>query len=151
MSAEAEGSSEAPNPEPFSYAAAFDRNIGWFTDWEQQTLRTKRVAIAGMGGVGGFHLLTLARLGIGSFSIADFDRFEAANFKRQIGATVSSLGRPKAEVLEEMARDIYPGLHISRFDHGVDTSNVEAFLDGADIFIDGFDFFALDIGRKVLA
>src|SRR6478672_3015774 len=126
MSADAEraGAREAPRLERFSYAAAFDRNIGWFTDWEQQTLRTKRVAIAGMGGVGGFHLLTLARLGVGSFSIADFDRFEAANFNRQIGATVSSLGRPKAEVLEQMARDINPRLRISRFDEGVNDTNI---------------------------
>src|SRR3954465_9260423 len=100
MSAEVErvGAPQAPLAEAFSYAAAFDRNIGWLTDWEQLTLRTKRVAIAGMGGVGGFHLLTPARLGLRSFAIADFDRFEAANFNRQIGATISSLGRPKAEV-----------------------------------------------------
>jgi molybdopterin/thiamine biosynthesis adenylyltransferase/nitroreductase len=104
-----------------------------------------------MGGVGGFHLLTLARLGIGSFSIADFDRFEAANFNRQTGATVRSLGRPKVEVLEEMARDINPGLRVSRFDRGVEDSNIDAFLAGADLFIDGFDFFVLDIRRKVFA
>src|SRR3954467_3744601 len=103
----------------FPFLKAFDRNIGWLTEWEQLALKGKRVAIAGMGGVGGFHLLTLARLGIGSFSIADFDRFEAANFNRQIGATISSLGRPKAEVLEEMARDINPGIRITRFDNGV--------------------------------
>jgi ThiF family len=49
--------------------------------------RHSRVAIAGLGGVGGIHLATLARLGIGSFHIADPDRFEPANFNRQHGAT----------------------------------------------------------------
>ncbi|MFA7667476.1 MAG: ThiF family adenylyltransferase, partial [Burkholderiaceae bacterium] len=48
----------------FDYRRAFARNIGWLREDEQQTLRGKRVAIAGMGGVGGFHLLTLARLGV---------------------------------------------------------------------------------------
>src|SRR5438034_10656468 len=57
----------------FDYATAFDRNIGWLTDAEQESLRHKRVAIAGMGGVGGFHLTTLARLGVGKFNIADLD------------------------------------------------------------------------------
>jgi tRNA A37 threonylcarbamoyladenosine dehydratase len=57
----------------FSYAQAFDRNIGWVTEPEQQLLRAKRIAIAGLGGVGGAHLLTLARLGIGGFHLADFD------------------------------------------------------------------------------
>ncbi|MBV8093455.1 MAG: ThiF family adenylyltransferase, partial [Acetobacteraceae bacterium] len=60
----------------FSYHLAFDRNIGWVTEWEQEALRFKRVAIAGMGGVGGIHLLTLARLGVGAFNIADFDVFD---------------------------------------------------------------------------
>lgn len=59
--------------QPFDYHRAFSRNIGWITEHEQSTLRDKRVAIAGMGGVGGFHLLTLARLGIGKFNIADLD------------------------------------------------------------------------------
>ena len=72
----------------FSYDAAFVRNIGWLTEWEQQALRAKRVAIAGMGGVGGVHMLTLARFGVGAFSIADFDRFDIVNFNRQIGANV---------------------------------------------------------------
>ena len=140
-----------PPREPFHFRAAFDRNIGWLTEWEQESLRAKRVAIAGMGGVGGFHLLTLARLGIGAFSISDLDRFETANFNRQIGATMSSLGRPKAEVLAEMARDINPEVRIARFDNGVDTANIDAFLAGADLFVDGFDFFVLDIRRKVFA
>ena len=53
----------------FHYQTAFSRNIGWVTETEQALLRGKRVAIAGMGGVGGAHLLTLARLGIGAFHI----------------------------------------------------------------------------------
>ena len=48
----------------FDYDAAFARNLGWVTEEEQKTLRQKRIAIAGMGGVGGVHLTTLARLGI---------------------------------------------------------------------------------------
>jgi sulfur-carrier protein adenylyltransferase/sulfurtransferase len=135
----------------FSYDLAFDRNIGWLTDWEQQALRFKRVAIAGMGGVGGVHLLTLARFGIGAFNIADFDRFDIVNFNRQIGANTATIGRPKAEVLEEMARAVNPELLIRRFDQGIDDSNIDAFLDGVDVFVDGFDYFVLDIRRKVYA
>ena len=133
----------------FSYDLAFDRNIGWLTEWEQQALRFKRVAIAGMGGVGGVHLLTLARFGIGEFNIADFDRFDIVNFNRQIGANIATIGRPKAEVLEEMARAINPEVKIRRFDQGINDTNIDAFLNGVDLFIDGFDFFVLDIRAKV--
>ncbi len=137
--------------EPFSYEEAFSRNIGWITEWEQHSLRRKRVAIAGMGGVGGVHLLTLTRLGIGAFSIADFDRFAIANFNRQIGAVMSTVDRPKIEVMAEMARDINPELDIREFPAGIDDSNIDAFLDGVDLFVDGFDFFVLDVRAKVFA
>src|SRR5579875_2925331 len=134
----------------FSYELAFDRNIGWLTEWEQQALRGKRVAVAGLGGAGGNHVLTLARTGVGAFNIADLDRFDLANFNRQVGATMATLDRPKTEVLEEMALAINPELRIKRFDHGVAAENIDEFLAGADLFVDGFDFFVLDI-RAVTA
>lgn len=104
-----------------------------------------------MGGVGGVHLLTLTRLGIGAFSIADFDRFAVANFNRQIGAAMSTVDQPKIEVMARMARDINPELDIRAFPDGIDDSNIDAFLDGVDLFVDGFDFFVLDIRAKVFA
>jgi molybdopterin/thiamine biosynthesis adenylyltransferase len=128
----------------FDYSTAFSRNIGWVTVEEQARLRSKRVAIAGLGGVGGFHLLTLARLGIGAFNLAEFDRFELHNFNRQAGATLSSIGRAKLDVLVELALDINPELDIRRFPEGVTRENADEFLRGADMYVDGLDFFAFE-------
>ena len=145
------------NPQPseqhptFDYDEAFSRNIGWVTEWEQLQLKTKKVAIAGMGGVGGVHMLTLARLGIGGFHISDLDRFELANFNRQVGANLSTIGVPKVDALKRMALDINPDLDITTFPDGIDDSNIDAFLDGVDLFIDGFDFFVLDVRARVFA
>jgi len=133
----------------FSYREAFDRNLGWITEAEQDVLRGKRVAIAGLGGVGGAHLLTLSRLGIGQFSLADFDSFEVHNFNRQAGATLNTVGRAKLEVMSEMAASINPSVDIRAFPEGVHEGNVEAFLEGADLYIDGLDFFVLDVRRMV--
>jgi molybdopterin/thiamine biosynthesis adenylyltransferase len=133
----------------FQYQDAFSRNIGWVTRAEQSALRGKRVAIAGMGGVGGVHLLTLARLGIGAFHIADFDVFDVVNFNRQVGATVSSLDRPKAEVLKSMALDINPELDVKVFGQGVNRENIDAFFEGVDLYIDGLDFFAFSARQMV--
>jgi molybdopterin/thiamine biosynthesis adenylyltransferase len=133
----------------FSYETAFSRNIGWLTADEQQRLRQKRVAIAGMGGVGGFHLLTLARLGVEKFYIADLDTFELANFNRQAGAGMSTLGRPKVEVLAEMARDINPECDIQVFSHGVNTENRAQFFRDVDLYVDGLDFFAFQARESV--
>ena len=133
----------------FNYSEAFSRNIGWLTKSEQLSLANKRVAIAGLGGVGGSHLLTLARLGIGQFNISDLDTFELANMNRQAGASMSTLGEEKIDVLERMAKDINPELNIKQFSNGVTLENLDDFLDGVDVYIDGLDFFQLDIRRAV--
>jgi sulfur-carrier protein adenylyltransferase/sulfurtransferase len=135
----------------FSYDEAFSRNLGWVTAAEQQRLRQSRVCIAGLGGVGGAYLLTLARLGIGAFSIADFDTYALANFNRQVGATVSTLGRPKLDVMLAMARDINPEIDVRVFKDGLDVPTIAPFLADGDAYLDGLDFFALDIRRAVFA
>lgn len=135
----------------FDYHEAFSRNLGWVTETEQEILRGKRIAIAGMGGVGGSHLLTLTRLGIGAFNLADFDQFELPNFNRQAGASTPHLGRDKLEVMVELAQGINPRLKIGKFPTGVDVGNLDAFLEGVDLYVDSLDFFALDIRRAVFA
>lgn len=135
----------------FNYQQAFSRNAGWITEQEQQVLRGKKIAIAGLGGVGGSHLLTLTRLGIGSFHIADFDKFELANFNRQAGATMSYLGRPKTDVMAEMAQDINPELEITKFPDGVTVSNLSEFFTGVDLYVDALDFFAFEAREMVFA
>ncbi|MFM9916558.1 MAG: ThiF family adenylyltransferase [Rhizobacter sp.] len=135
----------------FDYSAAFSRNLGWVTQAEQAALRSARIAIAGLGGVGGGHLLTLCRLGITRFNIADFDQFEVHNFNRQAGASMSTLGQPKVDVLTRLALDVNPGADIKPFANGVTPENVGAFLQGVDLYVDGIDFFAIEARRMVFA
>jgi len=136
---------------PFDYRTAFSRNIGWITADEQQRLRGFRVAIAGLGGVGGYHALALARLGIGRFTLAEMDHFELQNLNRQTGATMSTLGRPKLEVMVEMLRDINPAVEVECFPRGVSRDDVRDFLRGADVYVDGLDFFAFEARRATFA
>ncbi len=125
----------------FDFSKAFSRNIGWVTREEQERLRNSRIAIAGMGGVGGIHLITLARLGIGQFNIADFDTFDLVNFNRQAGASMSTLGKAKVSVMAEQALDINPELDLKIFPDGVNESNIMDFLSGVDLYVDGLDYF----------
>ncbi len=135
----------------FSYSEAFSRNIGWVTEAEQQKLRHSRVAIAGLGGVGGSHLLALTRLGIGAFHLADFDVFDLVNFNRQAGAGMSTLRKSKSEIMCNQARDINPELDIRIFPQGVTRENQTEFLNGVDLYVDGLDFFAFDARRALFA
>lgn len=136
--------SEAPPSEAhtFDRAIAFSRTLGLVAPGEMEILHNKTVAIAGLGGVGGSHLLTLTRLGIGGFHLADFDTFGQENFNRQAGANITTIGRKKLDVMIGLARQINPGLRIRSFPAGVTPHNVDDFLNGADVYVDGLDLFA---------
>lgn len=138
-------------PVTFDYDRAFSRNIGWVTQSEQAKLRKSRIAIAGLGGVGGAHLLALARLGIAHFNIADFDDFDVQNLNRQAGAFMPFMGQPKIDTIAQMARDINPEMDLRLFAQGVTPANVDEFLRDVDVYVDGLDFFVLPVRRMVFA
>jgi len=141
--------SDSSQHDVFDYDTAFSRNLGWLTESEQQILRQKRVAIAGLGGVGGIHLHTLARLGVAKFHLADYDHFELPNINRQANAFVSTAGQPKASVAERIAKDINPECEISAFEDGINENNIDTFLKNVDLFIDALDFFVMDIRERI--
>ena len=103
------------------------------------TLRKKTVAIAGCGGHGGAACLTLARMGVGGFILADPKPFDEPDINRQWAANLSTLGRNKAQVYEEMLRSINPEIRIRTFCEGVTEENTGEFLDQADMLIDCLD------------
>ena len=155
-----EGSSEKKSSEPQTNKLGFQgkyhfleealsRNIGIFSLSEQNKLMGYRVAIPGLGGVGGQHLVTLARTGITNFNIADFDKFEPVNFNRQYGAKTSGFGQAKIDVMYKEAKDINPYLDINCFPEGVSEKNIDDFLDDVDLVADGMDFFNFDIRRLI--
>ena len=129
------------------YEKAFNRNIGLLTEEEQNKLRDTKVAIVGMGGVGGFHLISLVRLGIGKFNIADMDTYELANIQRQCGAFMDTLGENKSEVMRKIALSINPHLEIKSFNQGISPENILEFMADADVLIDGIDFFSINERR----
>jgi len=140
-----------PTSSQFSHHEAFERNIGLVTGAELELLANKRVVIPGCGGVGGVHAQTLARLGVGRFRISDPDSYSLANFNRQIGATMETLGENKAEVTGRMIRAINPQAEVEIVPGGITAGNVTAFIEGADLLVDGIDFFALPIRRQLFA
>lgn len=138
-------------PITFDYDRAFSRNLGWVTKTDQATLKKSRIAIAGLGGVGGAHLLTLARLGISHFNISDFDDFDIHNLNRQTSAFMPFMGQPKIDTLTKMARGINPEIDLRLFPQGIKPENVDEFLRDVDVYVDGLDFFVLPTRRMVFA
>ncbi len=78
-----------------------------------ETLKNKRVAIFGIGGVGGYVCESLVRTGIGHFDIVDDDKVCLTNLNRQIIATRSTVGKDKVEVMKARMLDINPNADIT--------------------------------------
>ena len=91
---------------------AFSRTALLLGEGAIQKLASSRVAIFGLGGVGGYCLEALARSGVGAFDLVDADRIDTTNLNRQILALRSTVGRLKTEVAAERVRDINPAANV---------------------------------------
>ncbi len=80
-----------------------------------ERLASCRVALFGLGGVGGYCLEALARAGIGALDLIDADRFSVSNLNRQLLATTESVGRLKTEAAAERVRLINPACRVREY------------------------------------
>ncbi|MCH5299426.1 MAG: tRNA threonylcarbamoyladenosine dehydratase [Ruminococcus sp.] len=80
-----------------------------------EKLKNSRVAVFGVGGVGGFAVEALARSGVGTIDIIDNDTVCLSNINRQIIATHSTVGRHKVDVMKERILDINPNALVNTY------------------------------------
>ena len=90
------------------------RNIGPITFLEQELIRTSRVAVLGVGGLGGPLAENLVRAGCQNLVICDFDVFDESNLNRQI-CTTDDLGKRKIDVVEDFLQRIDPEIEVRKF------------------------------------
>ena len=90
----------------------FERTRRLLGDGAMDRLSASRVAVFGVGGVGGHAAEALARSGVGAIELFDDDRVSLTNLNRQIVATHATLGRYKADAMAERLRDISPDAEI---------------------------------------
>jgi len=108
-----------------------------------ENLRSKRVIIFGIGGVGSWCAESLIRSGIQYLTIVDSDRVCITNINRQILATTKTVGKVKTEVLKERLLEINPGAEINALQMIYSKENYEIFqLETFDFIIDAIDSFS---------
>ncbi len=115
--------------------AAFDAR---FPKEIKQKLRGAKVAIAGLGGLGSNIAVMLARSGIGELLLVDFDVVDVTNLNRQM-YMIPHLGRPKADALPEILRQINPYLTYKSIRVKVTPENVASVFEGYPIVCEAFD------------
>ena len=91
----------------------FSRTVSLIGEENFMKLQKARVAVFGIGGVGGFVVEALARGGIGTLDLIDRDTVSISNMNRQIIALTSTLGRYKAEIAAERAKEINPDIKVN--------------------------------------
>ena len=88
-----------------------------------------KVSIIGVGGVGGYAAESLARCGVSSITIVDYDRIDITNINRQIIALHSTIGKKKVDVLSTRIKDINPNCQVKTYDLFIDSSNIQLIFD----------------------
>lgn len=105
-----------------------------------EKLKSSRIAVFGIGGVGGYALEALVRAGVGEIDIIDSDDIATSNINRQILATTKTVGQKKVDVAERRAKEINPDVKINKFDifYLPDTAHLFNF-NNYDYVIDAID------------
>jgi len=117
-----------------------------------ERLRTSRVALFGLGGVGSFTAEALARAGVGHLLLVDGDNVAPRNLNRQLVALHSTLGQPKADVMAARIRDISPAVRVDARRAVYLPEHADDFdLAGFDYVIDAVDTVAAKVELAVRA
>lgn len=127
-----------------TYEQLYCRNIGSFDLSEQSRVKHLKIGILGAGTIGGLCAYALARMGVGTLRIADFDRYEPSNLNRQFGARIDTLGKLKARVVADELLKINPYLNVEVIEEPIVARNALEFTEGMDAVIDGIDFFEME-------
>ena len=103
-------------------------------------IRQAHVAVVGLGGVGSWAAESLARSGVGTLTLIDFDQVAESNINRQIHATDTSIGRSKVEAMRDRIHSFYPQCQVNSIDAFVEPGNWPAVLPaGVDAVLDACD------------
>jgi len=121
------------------YEKTFFRNIGVVSEAEQKKLKQSKVAVIGLGGIGGIAFEMLARSGVGNFVLVDKDEFEISNLNRQVLSSRLVLGEKKAVVAAQCLSAINAEAKATVYVGELGERNVSKVISGADAVIDGLD------------
>lgn len=119
--------------------ARYSRNIGTLTEEENNKLKKFTVCVVGCGGLGGYIIEMLGRLGIGSLIAVDGDVFEESNLNRQILSMVNLMGKSKALAAKERMNSVNPEVFIEALQKRLTMENGKAIMKDADIVVDALD------------
>ena len=131
---------EAPEEVRYKTHRRFDRAARLFSEPGLHQLFAARVLVVGVGGVGSFAAESLARSGVGTIGLIDFDKVCVTNTNRQLHAMQGTIGRSKVEVMAERLRLVHPTARIETTAEFYNRDTSDRILEGrVDFVIDAID------------
>lgn len=106
---------------------------------ENQSLAMKKVCVVGCGGLGGYIIEMLARLGVGFITAVDGDKFDESNLNRQLLCKENSLGINKAKVAKQRMALVNSLVTMTTYPHKLTRENALDILGGHDVIMDALD------------
>ena len=119
--------------------ARYQRNRQTISTLNQLRLHRSTAVVIGCGGLGGYLIEELTRIGIGAITMLDPDTFEEHNLNRQLYSSPNLLGSPKVTAAAERVRLINPAVTVTALQIEFNSENGRDLLKGADIVLDGLD------------
>lgn len=107
--------------------------------WDQERLRSVRVLVVGVGGLGGISATYLATAGVGHLRICDSDTVEQSNLNRQILFAAEDIGKLKATLVARRLSAQNPEIEIEAISDKLTETNASELASGCDLIIDGLD------------
>jgi molybdopterin-synthase adenylyltransferase len=120
----------------------YSRNQKTLSNADQLRLLNSRVAIIGLGGLGGTLTELLARIGVGRLTLVDGDVFDESNLNRQLLSSPAVLGRAKAEIAGQRVTEINPAVETRIIPRFLDAENSQEILTGCGLAVDCLDSIA---------
>jgi len=106
---------------------------------ENERLKEFKVCVIGCGGLGGYIIEFLGRLGVGSITAVDGDVFEESNLNRQLLSDENALGTSKAEAAKSRMKKVNSGIKVKAINEYLTEKNSEKIIKGHDIVMDALD------------
>lgn len=119
--------------------ARYERNYDSISFLEQIRLLNSTVAVIGCGGLGGYAIEMLARLGIGNLIVIDGDIFKGSNLNRQLLCTENYIGKGKAEIAAARIKKINSSINTRACSQFINSDNINELMHGADVIVDALD------------
>ncbi|NLX61777.1 MAG: HesA/MoeB/ThiF family protein [Tissierellia bacterium] len=117
----------------------YAKNMKALSEEDMKTLFNSKVCVVGCGGLGGYIIEMLGRIGVKYITVIDGDVFDETNLNRQLISHAGNIGKSKAEEAKKRMKLVNPDVTVNHINEMLDENNAMDLLEGHDVIVDALD------------